>query len=187
MPGLKRIFVIVFAAFGFLFLCHTGYIIIDGLSDSGKHADVAVILGNKVNPDGTLSKRLEKRLECGLKLYQNGRIKTIIVSGGLGKEGFYEGDKMRTYLIEKGIPDNAIVVDNAGNNTMATVKNTLHLQKSLQFKSVLVVSQYFHITRTKMLFKKFGFTHVNGASPHYFEWRDLYALIREFGAYYSEI
>jgi vancomycin permeability regulator SanA len=75
-----------------IFLCwllvHSIVIMSDGLKDEGHHADYAVIFGNKVNTDGTLSERLEKRLECGLQLYQNKRVKGLIVSGGLGKEGF---------------------------------------------------------------------------------------------------
>jgi vancomycin permeability regulator SanA len=38
-----------------------------------------VILGNKVNEDGTLSTRLEKRLETGIALYQQHRIQKILV------------------------------------------------------------------------------------------------------------
>lgn len=94
------------------FFGHIAYITIDGLTKNEENADIAVILGNKVNEDGTLSKRLEKRLECGFDLYQNGQVKRIIVSGGLGKEGFYEGDKMKEYLIKKNIPDSLVIVDN---------------------------------------------------------------------------
>ena len=146
--------------------------------------DIALILGNKVNEDGTLSKRLEKRLECGLNLYQNGQVKKIIVSGGLGKEGYYEGDKMKDYLIKNNVPDSLVIIDNFGNNTLATVNNTLKLKESLRFKSIIVVSQYFHLTRTKMLFKKQGFNNISSASPTYFEFRDFYSLLREFVAYY---
>ena len=166
------------------FLGHIAYITFDGLTKNDKRADVAVILGNKVNKDGTLSKRLQKRLECGLKLYKNNQVKKIIVSGGLGKEGFYEGDKMKAFLLKNKVPDSLIIVDNFGDNTLKTVKNTLNLKDSLGFKSVIVVSQYFHLTRTKMLFKKQGFTNVSSASPNYFESRDFYSLFREFVAYY---
>ena len=167
-------------------LVHLSYIIIDGLTDTGQKADMAVILGNKVNEDGTLSERLEKRLACGLHLYKAGRVQKIMVSGGLGKEGFYEGDKMKAYLLENGVPDTSILVDNYSNNTLATVDNTLQLKDSLLFSSLIVVSQYFHVTRTKMLFRKRGFVHVSSVSPVYFEWRDFYSLVREFGAYYTQ-
>lgn len=169
------------------FIIHCIFITIDGLINNKKKCDVAVILGSKVNEDGTLSERLEKRLECGLQLYKNGQVKKIIVSGGLGKEGFYEGDKMKAYLVEKGISDSSIIVDNFGNNTLATVDNTIELKKKLNFKSIIVVSQYFHVTRTKMLFKKRGFQNVSSSSPNYFEIRDIYSITREFAAYYTEL
>jgi len=168
------------------FTVHTIYIIIDGLSDSGEKADIAIILGNKVNEDGTLSARLEKRLETGIELYKNQRVKKILVSGGLGKEGFYEADKMKEFLISNAIPDSVILVDNYGNNTRLTVENSLKFHQKYKFKSIIVVSQYFHVTRTKKLFKEKGFTDVESVSPKYFEWRDLYSILREFPAYYTQ-
>ena len=165
IKSLKIIWFVIFA----WFVIHSVYIISDGLSDNGAKADVAVILGNKVNEDGTLSERLEKRLETGVELYKNHRIKKIIVSGGLGKEGFYEGSKMKEYLISKNIPYSVIIVDNKGDNTRLTVENTLEIEKKYPFKSLIVVSQYFHVTRTKKLFKDKGFENVNSVSPIYFE------------------
>jgi vancomycin permeability regulator SanA len=56
-----------------------------------------VILGNKVNEDGTLSTRLEKRLETGIALYQQHRIQKILVREVWERKGFYEGDKMKDF------------------------------------------------------------------------------------------
>ncbi|MES2864886.1 MAG: YdcF family protein [Bacteroidota bacterium] len=178
---------LIFILFTTWLLVHSIFITIDGLKDDKKSGDVAVILGSKVNEDGSLSERLEKRLECGLQLYKNDRVKQIIVSGGLGKEGFYEGDKMKAFLVEKGIPEALILVDNFGNNTLSTVDNTMKLKNKLNIKSIIVVSQYFHLTRTKMLFKKRGFNNISSASPNYFEIRDFYSILREFAAFYKEL
>lgn len=169
------------------FFIHILVIILDGLLNNRSSAEVAVILGNKVNEDGSLSERLTKRLECGLSLFREGRIKKIIVSGGLGTEGYYEGDKMKEFLIVNHVPDSVIIVDNHGDNTELTVLNVLDLQKRIKFKGVMVVSQYFHITRTKMLFRKHGFISVNSTSPVYFEARDIYSLTREFFAFYQQL
>jgi vancomycin permeability regulator SanA len=168
------------------FTLHCIYITVDGLTDEGRTADLAVIMGSKVNEDGTLSTRLKRRLACGLKLYLNGRVKRLLVSGGLGKEGFMEGDKMRSFLLKSGVPDSVIIVDNHGHNTIATVTNTLRLKDSLNYKNLIIVSQYFHLTRTKMLFRQQHFTAVSSMSPYYFEIRDIYSLLREFIAYYLE-
>ncbi|MFD2718553.1 YdcF family protein [Hymenobacter monticola] len=168
------------------FFGHTAFTVVDGLTDQQKKADLAVILGNKVNEDGTLSARLESRLRCGLALYRRGRVRRLLVSGGLGREGYLEGQKMKAYLLAHAVPDSLIVVDNHGDNTQATVANTLRLRDSLHFRSLLIVSQYYHLTRTKMLFRKQHFNAISSASPRYFEARDAYSLIREFFAYYSE-
>ena len=123
-------------------LVHTLVITCDGLHNGQQRADIGVILGNKVNEDGTLSERLTQRLACGLALYRSGRVPRLLVSGGLGKEGFYEGTKMRDYLRAHDVPDTAIIVDNAGNTTQQTVRNTARLQPALHFRSVVVVSQF---------------------------------------------
>ena len=178
---LKKIFLFCFI----WFVIHTIAICYDGLKNNLTHADVAIVLGNKVNEDGSLSVRLEKRLECGLALFKNGKVKKLIVSGGKGKEGYYEADKMKEYYINNGIPDSMILVDNDGYNTRATVKNTFQfLNKD---SKIIVVSQYYHVSRTKMLYKKAGITSVQGCSPLYFELHDFYSIIREFVAFYTQI
>ncbi|WP_228451761.1 YdcF family protein [Chryseobacterium sp. SN22] len=152
----------IFVAFLLLwFTAHSMYLIADGISDEGKNADLAVILGNKVNEDGTLSTRLEKPLESGIQLYKSHRVRKILVSGGLGKEGFYEGDKMKEFLVSKGIPDSDIIIDNKGDNTRKTAENTLELRSKYHFHSLIAVSQYFHVTRTKKLFRDKGFQEVS--------------------------
>jgi len=165
---------------------HSIYITIDGLHDSHQKADVAVILGNKVNEDGTLSNRLKARLDEGLLLYRQHRVKKIIVSGGLGKEGFWEGSKMQEYLIANHIPAKNIIVDNDGDDTEKTVLNAIKIMHRQHYHSAISVSQYFHQTRIKMLFRKHGFPHITSASPRYFELRDFYSIFREFIAFYAE-
>lgn len=183
----KKILKSITMIFLLWFFTHTAYIVYDGFRMPGSHADIAVILGNKVNEDGSLSTRLKKRMETGAMLYKSGLVDKILVSGGLGKEGFWEGDKMKEYLIENNIPDSVIIVDNGGNNTELTVRNFIYLHEKSRIKNVIVVSQYFHITRIKQLMKMNGFDAVQGAAPVYFEWRDIYAIPREFIAYYTNI
>lgn len=179
---IKSIFVVLIV----WFLAHSIYITIDGLTDEQTKADVAIVLGNKVNEDGTLSERLNARLDKSIGLFNQKRIKSIIVSGGLGKEGFWEGKKMQAYLINNKIPKGKILVDNYGNDTEKTVENSIRIMDSLNFKNAISVSQYFHQTRTKKLFRKKGFENVESASPEYFELRDFYSIFREFVAYYKE-
>lgn len=184
---MKKLFKISFFFLGIWFLAHSICIIIDGLYDKNTKADVAIVLGNKVNEDGTLSDRLKARLDKSIEIYKNGRVKKIIVSGGLGKEGFWEANEMKKYLIENQVSNQNIMVDNFGNDTEKTVENSIKILNRFHYKTAISVSQYFHQTRTKMLFRKQGFQNIESASPYYFEWRDFYAVFREFIAFYKEI
>lgn len=183
---MKKVFKIVFSILVFWFSAHSVYIIFDGLKDNNTKADVAIVLGNKINEDGTLSARLKARLDKSIEIYKNGRVKKIIVSGGFGKEGFWEANEMKKYLIKNQIPNQNIITDNFGDDTEKTVKNSIKIMDSLHYKSAITVSQYFHQTRTKMLFRKQVFQNIESASPHYFEWRDFYSIFREFFAFYKE-
>jgi vancomycin permeability regulator SanA len=165
------------------FFIHTVCIVADGLVDEREKGAVGVILGSTVNADGTLSERLTKRLDKGVELYRDSIIGLVVVSGGLGKEGFYEGTKMAQYLRAQGVPGNKIIIDNAGITTAATARNfrSMHLKPG----AVIVVSQYFHISRTKLAFRNEGYAHVKGVHADYFEARDLYSIIREFFGFYK--
>lgn len=165
------------------FIIHQICIISDGLMDDSVPARIAVIFGNTVNEDGSLSPRLKARLDKGIELYRTKKVAKIFVSGGFGKEGHYEGSKMQEYLISKQIPRNSISVDNAGKNTMATA---LHFSQLFpREKSVVLVSQFHHISRAKLAFRKVGVPEAGGVHADFFEFRDIYACLREFFGYYN--
>ena len=180
---MKKTFRIPFILLVTWFSMHTILITIDGLTDDNIKSDVGVIFGNTVNPDGSLSERLEKRLDKGIALYEDSTIQWIIVSGGLGKEGYYEGTKMYEYLNTMGIPRNKIIIDDYGTTTEATAENVGKM--NLDVNSIVVISQYYHISRAKLALKKNGFSTVYGAHADYFELRDFYSLCREFLGYYK--
>jgi vancomycin permeability regulator SanA len=158
-------------------------IAIDGLTDEIAPSDVALILGNKVNPDGSLSGRLQGRLNRGIALYESHLVRKVMVSGGLGKEGHLEGDVMAQYLHSHGIPASSILIDNQGTTTWATAENYKKMHDAHGFESVIVVSQFFHLSRSRLALEKQGVRNIGTAHAQYFELRDSYATIREVPAY----
>ncbi len=168
-----------------LFLTQSIFIAADGLMDDKVKTDCILILGNKVNEDGTLSPRLKARVDKGLQLFRENPSSIIIVSGGLGKEGYYEGTEMKKYLIDLEVPADRVIADDLGNNTLQTATNFIQLSKTHHLISVTVVSQYYHISRTKHLLKKVGVRQVYGAHADFFEWRHFYSMFRECIAFYK--
>jgi len=149
-----------------------------------QQADVAVVLGNTVKKNGEVSKRLQARLDRTITLYQHALCHAIIVSGARGIEGHNEALVMRNYLLEQNIPPKAIHTDTVGYNTMQTAQNTYALMQQYRWERVIVVSQFYHLSRCKLAFNKVGIKHIQSACAYYLEWRDIYALFREFFAYY---
>jgi vancomycin permeability regulator SanA len=171
-----------------LFLLSAFLIVVSGLTDEIRKADVAVVLGNKVEANGQPSARLRARLDKAAQLYGQGLFPHIIVSGGLGKEGFDEAVVMKQYLVSQGVPARHILTDGQGLTTALTAKNAAQIMKRNKWKSALVISQYFHIPRTRLALQKQGIVPVYAAHADFFEIRDIYSTAREvigYGVYLS--
>lgn len=176
MKALKRIVI----GLALLFAAGVAAIAIDGLNDNATKSDVAVVLGSKVMPDGTPSARLQARLDRTADLYQQGLFQHVIVSGGTGREGFSEARVMAGYLIDRRkLPRTVVILDELGNTTQATAQNSATIMRRHGFTSAIVVTQYFHITRSRYALHQAGVATVHSAHARYFEWRDLYSVTRE--------
>ena len=168
------------------FVGHVFMTVYYGLRTCDDNADVAIVLGNKVNPDSTLSSRLKARMDEALRLYNNKQVEYVVVSGGTGKEGVNEATEMKKYLLDNLVPEEFVLIDTMGNTTMLTAVNTFDIcdQHERGFQSAIVVSQYYHLLRCKLIFDRVSMEEIYVSAPRYFETRDLYALFREFFAFY---
>lgn len=155
----------------------------DGAHSTYQVSEYAVVLGNQVYSNGQLSERLAARVNRAADLYRQGTVKRIIVSGGIGKEAQDEALTMRDYLVQQGIPLAMIVTDSKGDNTRLTAENARQWANLEQ--PIIVVSQLYHLSRSKMAFRQAGFQQVGAAYPDYFERRDFYASVRELPAWLS--
>lgn len=153
-----------------------------GLTDRRALADAVVVPGNTVDPDGTPSARLRARLDAALLMYQEGRCKVILVSGATGVEGHDEAAVMKDYLVRQGVPPGRILQDSEGYNTAATARNAARLLQRQGYRSVLAVSQFFHVPRLRMLLAAEGLEVTGYVHAEFFEWRDVYATLREVAA-----
>jgi vancomycin permeability regulator SanA len=169
---------------------HIIYISIDGLQTFKGEADVAVVLGNRVFADGRLSGWLQGRVDMALALYKEKRVKKIFASGGISTPedgGYPEGDAMKQYLLNHGVPATDIISDNAGQNTFLTAKDFMEWNVSQHYHSVVIVSQFYHITRSKYIFKKMGCKNVASAASEKYTWADITGTLREVPAFYKYV
>jgi vancomycin permeability regulator SanA len=155
-----------------------------GVQDHATRADIIVVPGNTVRPDGSLSARLQARLDVALQLFREGLAPTIFVSGGTGPEGRDEAAAMAAYLMAQGVAASAIVQDPQGIDTAATAVNAAHhLRAHQQQHSAIVATQYFHVARTTLALERNGVRVTGTRHAAYRELRDVYSLFREVVGY----
>ncbi|PBC63883.1 hypothetical protein BKI49_11275 [Streptomyces sp. Tue6028] len=114
--------------------------------------DVAVVFGAGLW-DGEPSPYLAHRLDAAARLYRDGRIKVVLVTGDNSREDYDEPDAMRTYLTARGVPDGRIVSDYAGFDTW---DSCVRARKIFGVHEAVLISQGFHIRRAVALCQAAG-------------------------------
>jgi vancomycin permeability regulator SanA len=127
-----------------------------GTTDYRRGADVAVVLGARTYADGTASQALADRVRTAVELYHQGLVDRLIFSGGPGDGATSEPQAMRRIAIDSSVPQDAVVLDEEGLNTDATVKNTVLAFPQLKVHRVLVVSHAYHLPRVKLAYQRAG-------------------------------
>jgi vancomycin permeability regulator SanA len=129
-----------------------------GLTDyrcSG-NADVAIVLGARVDADRTVCPALARRLETGIELYREKRVKRLIMTGGTGESGVNEADAMAEFACARGVPARDVLLDPDGVTTYQSAVNCAALLRRDGYTTAMLVSQYYHLARTKLIFERRG-------------------------------
>ena len=137
-----------------LWLMSVASVIYYGNRHDVKKADAIVVLG-AAQYDGRPSPVLKSRLDHAIDLYQRGYAPLLILTGGSGKgDTTTEADVGRKYALQKGVPDAAIVVENEGRTTSASLRTVAAMLKARNMKSTIMVSDAFHMFRLRILAMK---------------------------------
>ncbi|MBO4837028.1 MAG: YdcF family protein [Clostridia bacterium] len=95
--------------------------------------DCIIILGCWFRPDGTLPPLLRDRADLAVAFWQRqkretGREALLIPAGGQGPdEPMPEAEAIRRYLLQQGIPDHAICVEDRSRTTLENMKNAAQI------------------------------------------------------------
>ena len=153
---LKMIFVLVLVGvLGFSALFGA---VLSGMYDQiDGEPQVMVILGCQVKPWGP-SILLQDRLDKALEYLETEPDMTVVVSGGQGPdEHISEARAMADYLMEQGIEQERILLEDQSHNTVQNLTLTRQLLDELGYdleQDIVVVSNGFHLTRVRMLWAR---------------------------------
>lgn len=134
--------------------------------DEARDVDAILVLGTTQNY-GTPGEYLEARLRHTLDLYQAGHAEWIIVTGGRWEgDPFTEAGVSRDWLIERGVPANAILYEDVGRNTWENMQGAHDAAEPFGIDSVLIVSDGFHLFRAERMANAVGFDAYSSATPY---------------------
>ncbi len=107
-------------------------------------ARVAIVFGAGLTRSGSPSAILRDRVETAVKLYTEGRVEKLLMSGDNRFVDYNEPAAMQRYAVELGVPEEDIVLDFAGRRTYDTCYRARHI---FDVRDAVLVTQQFHLTR----------------------------------------
>ena len=156
------------------------------------NADYVFLLGGGIDKNGVLPTNVLYRCETAVNYLQNNPNTQVIVTGGTLKFlPFPEAPAIKAALEEKGISSDRIIIEDQALDTIQNFQYSLDLIITLENitreealnKSVVVVTNNFHLTRALRLAHRIGFTNIHGLAAKTAWYMVPHMNLREIGAY----
>ncbi|MGB7755735.1 MAG: ElyC/SanA/YdcF family protein [Salinisphaera sp.] len=125
--------------------------------------DFALVLGTSPythtgNPNALFS----NRMKAAARLYHEGRVRHLLVSGANPSRAYNEPRKMYQALRRRGVPDSAITLDYAGFRTLDSI---VRAERIFGLRAFVIVSQRYHEYRALFLAQHEGIEAVGYTWP----------------------
>jgi vancomycin permeability regulator SanA len=124
-------------------------------------APLALVLGAEVYPNGHPSPALVNRLDTGIQLFREGKVKALLMSGG---HGSVETSAMQRYAVAAGVPGDAIQLDDGGLRTLSSCQRARDVFHATR---VTIVSQAEHLTRAVYTCDRLGLDAIGVVAPDF--------------------
>lgn len=172
---------VIFAVAFLLFMAVEIVILSGMLTMSKKELPFIIVLGACIR-GGCITGALKRRLDKALS-YLNENPKTVvIVSGGRGRgEDTTEAFAMKQYLLQYGVEEERIIMEEKSHSTKENLENSLvYLKKEKEM--VGIVTNNFHMYRAVKIAKYIGYKNVRGIMANSDFVLFLNYMVREFFA-----
>ena len=147
--------------FGLAALAIAGLVLVGAIyrqarTEGARPAEAIVVLG-AAQYNGWPAPVYRARLDRALTLWREGYAPLIVVTGGkMPGDGYTEAEAARNYLVEAGVPPEAIIPENAATDTWESMQGVAALLRPLGLDEVIVVSDGFHLFRSRMMARDVG-------------------------------
>src|SRR5208282_953589 len=180
---------LLLAAAGALLLIFgiTGSRIVHAAAEApAERADVIAIFG-AAEYAGHPSPVYKARLDHGYELFQKGLAPIVITTGGAGQDpDFSEGGVGRSYLLRRGVPEQALIEETQGSDTAQSAARVANIMRANGMRSCIAVSDAYHVFRIRALLEHEGVQVELAPRPESRPrtvWERFVAVIREAASY----
>ena len=111
---------------------------------------VAVVLGNRLNDDGSISAKMQARLECAIRMIDVCNPSKVILSGGEANRAAKktESQVMKDYLVKRGVDEDLLVCEGWSLTTKLNAHFAVPLAVKLGATEILLVTSTEHMARS---------------------------------------
>jgi uncharacterized SAM-binding protein YcdF (DUF218 family) len=125
-------------------------------SGSDGPADAAIVLGAAVWST-QVSPVFRERINHGIDLYQNGKVKKLIFTGGQGNSTEpTESSAARRYALQRGVPAGDILIEEKSHTTYENILYAKQIADAHGLRKVLIVSDPLHMKRAVAMARDVG-------------------------------
>ena len=115
--------------------------------------DCILVLGCGVDAQGRPKPMLHDRMTVAVELYERGWADTLLLTGDNSGPDYNEVGAMETFALEHGVPADAILLDNEGFNTDASIRRA---GDEFRIRRAVIVTQEYHLSRALFLAESYG-------------------------------
>mgnify|MGYP003886894607 CR=1 FL=1 len=153
------------------------------LRDPPRPCDAIVVLGSPLLPSGELSPVVRERVEDAVSLWRAGIAELIVMTGGAVR-GAVEAPAMGRHAEALGVPASAIVIEHRSLSTADNARLTAEILRGRGGRRVWLVTQPFHLRRSRRLFRRHGLEAHGRALPTSIQYEDPRRALRWLGREY---
>ena len=155
--------VILFVSIGFIATAIS--ILSYGEKDEKQAADVAIVLGAALDYN-TVSPVYRERINHAITLYNEGYVKYIILTGGIGEGNIYSDAFIAMeYAVSKGVPKDVILLEEKSTITEENIFYSKEIMDKNNLETAIIVSDPLHMKRAMLMAEDYGLKAFSSPTP----------------------
>ncbi|MCU0495936.1 MAG: YdcF family protein [Anaerolineae bacterium] len=129
-------------------------------------ADVIIVLGSGLRRDGSAGDALYRRTLWAAEAWQADRAPAILCTGGRSEQQRHsEASVCREILIENGVPETAIYLEDQSRSTEENAINSKAILQANGWQQALLITDAFHMLRASWIFEDQAIAHYSYPVP----------------------